>query len=119
MEAKFFGGGYVKTEEPCYTMSNPNSINRMTIDVGFALLTAIVYNNDNGAPVPEISIYLEDKETGMVTQDIALVLQAYNESNGEVIPEMIDCIVWAESDNEDYTNKFQINHYVEEKEDNG
>lgn len=85
---------------------------KITIELGFANLVAELYNHDSKSP--EITVYLEDKTTGLILQDIALIRQAIQENSTEPIPDKIDCLVWADKDNEDYTNKFVIDCYIEE-----
>ena len=85
---------------------------KLSIDLGYALLTV-----EKTIGANEFLICLENKETGLVDQDIALVREALDEITHEAVPEAVECIVWAESDNEDYTDKFFINRYVAEDEE--
>jgi len=91
------------------TTSSDESVDKMHIDLGFANLVVEKYDGDSS--MHEFVIMLVDKETGLAIQDIALVRQAINANNGEIIPEAVDCIVWADSGAEDYTDKFFINCY--------
>jgi hypothetical protein len=60
----------------------------------------------------ELVVFLQDKESKCVTQDIVTVRQA---KEGEIpIPDVIECVVWADENTEDYTDKFLINRYVED-----
>ena len=60
---------------------------------------------------PEISICIE--ENGTPTQDICLVRPHFNEDI-EIEGDDIDCIVWSDEYDEDYTHKFVIKQYEEE-----
>ena len=77
----------------------------MVIDLGFANL--VVEKKDD---FHEFSIYLTNKETGAI-QDIALVHQARDEY-GNTISDAVQCVVWAESDNEEHTDKFLISKCI-------
>ena len=64
----------------------------------------------------EISVYLE--KDGYIYQDLALVRQKY-EYNDEAIknvPGKYEVIVWANCDDEDYTNKYEVEEHVEPEE---
>ena len=84
-------------------------MNKLSIDFGFTILT--VEKSAESSPLQEIHIYLEDKKTGLIHQDIALVRQSVRENSLEKISNSIDCLVWADSENEDYTNKFIIKYW--------
>lgn len=81
---------------------------RMVNDLGFANL---VVERLKESAVPEICISLEDKLTGAFLQDIALVGQAFNYKTGGIIENSVRCLVWADSDDESYTNEFVIEKY--------
>ena len=89
-------------------------MNKMSIDIGFANLTVEKYSNDS--PFCEFSIYLADKELGAIHQDIALVRQAINDK-GHKISDTVECVVWSDCDNEDYTHKFVIDLYKHTEEE--
>jgi len=78
----------------------------LVIDLGWTNLVVEKYEHD------ELTIYLQDKATSCVTQDIAAVRQARN-GNDEPTGEAVECLVWADKDSEDYTNKFVIGKYTE------
>lgn len=78
---------------------------KLTVSLGNMNLVAEVYDSDY--PVKEIVICLEEKESGATIQDIAIVRQATGKSSEEKI-EAVECLVYADSNDEDYTNKFVI-----------
>lgn len=67
----------------------------------------------------ELYVYLCDKND-VIIQDICMVREHYHYNpqteEFETNEEFIDCKVWADSDNEDYTNEFVIGIYDEEEE---
>jgi len=71
----------------------------ISLDLGWANLVVEKYEDD------EFSIFLQDKATNCITQDIVAVRQS--PSGGEVI----ECLVWGDEDSEDYTYKFLIAKY--------
>jgi hypothetical protein len=81
-------------------------MDKIIIDIGCANLVVQKYDSDH--PVSEIIITLDDKKTGLVIQDIATIRQALDEARGKITPDTIECLVWADSCSEDYTNKFTI-----------
>lgn len=85
---------------------------RMVNDIGFANLVVELLE---GSAVTEICISLEDKLTGAFLQDIALVGQAFNYKTGGIIEDSVRCLVWADSEDESYTNEFVIEKYQEEE----
>ena len=66
----------------------------------------------------ELWIHIRDQEDKIV-QDICLVRAHYNyiRSKGEFETDngFVDCLVWGDSDNEDYTDKHVIGVYKEEE----
>ena len=91
--------------------------NRLEIQIGNKKLVAEI--NDWSADAPsEIYVFLED-ENCLVSQDICMVRECFSfnpkQKNFEINSEFVDCFVWGESDNEDYTDKFCIG--VRENED--
>ena len=90
-------------------------MNKMSIDIGFAEL--VVEKAADDSPFREFYIYLRDKESGLIHQDIALVRQAMNENTGQEISDAVDCIVWSDCDTEDYTHKFVIDLYKHTEEE--
>ena len=77
--------------------------------------------NDNNLPeIPiELNVYLTYSD-GKIIQDICLVRPHYDyiRSKGEFETDdnFVDCLVWGDSDDEDYTNKYVIGVYEEEEE---
>ena len=68
----------------------------------------------------EISTYIEDKN-GVILQDICMVRQhsTYEENAVNTDDNKVDCIVWSDSNDEDYTHKFVIDlHDFEQEETN-
>ena len=64
----------------------------------------------------EISIYI--KKDGYILQDLALVRQKHNHDDGDEIihiPGEYEVLVWADENDEDYTNLFEIKEYKEEE----
>lgn len=85
--------------------------NKIRINLDYNLeLVADLYNHDGEHP--EINVYIE--KDGMIYQDICLVRPHENEMC-EQETNLIDCIVWGDKDDEDYTHKFVIGIYEEEK----
>ena len=58
----------------------------------------------------EFIIYFQDKDNGCITQDLVAISQSFNR-NGEPVLNTIDCLVWADEDDENYTNKFSIKRF--------
>ena len=82
-------------------------MNRITVDLGFAVLAAELY--DKGTSTKEITIFLEEKETKEMLQDIAMVSLASKDAEAlEPISGAVECLVWCDKDSEDYTHKFYI-----------
>ena len=84
---------------------------KLSIDLGYALLTV-----EKTIGKDEFLVCLENKETGFVDQDIVLIRKAIDETTHKAVPEAVECIVWADSSTEDYTNKFFINRFVPDDE---
>jgi hypothetical protein len=62
----------------------------------------------------EIIVYLQDKQTNSVTQDIVTVRHAV--VNGVQTQDTVECLVWSDAENEDYTHRFVIKRIPEEEE---
>jgi len=86
-------------------------MDKLIIDVGFANLAVEKYNNN--IAIPEFIIYLEHKQTGLPIQDIILVRQLSNPKANEIIPKVIECLVWSDCHDKNYTHRFTIDHYDE------
>jgi len=88
----------------------------MAVDIGFANLVAETFElkTKTGETVTEVCLLLRDKETGLAIQDVTTVRTAYDEITGEVTPDAVDCLVYADAYDENYTHKFTIERFVEE-----
>ena len=75
---------------------------KIEIDVGFGKLVAERYEGDG--VTPELCVYLLTEDD---IQDIVLVRSVVGK-------EAVECLVWADCDNEDYTKKYLIEKYTGE-----
>ena len=84
---------------------------KIKIDLGFATLVAEkgIYEGSR-----EIYLSLENRK-GVLLQDLAIILQKchYDKYGNLVYDKGIDVTVYADCDNEDYTNRFEIGIYEE------
>jgi hypothetical protein len=91
--------------------------NRIEIPIGNKKLVAFINDWKDDLP-KEIFVSLFDSN-GLVVQDICMVREHYhyNKNQGafEIDDSFIDCKVWADSDNEDYTDEFVIGVYEEDE----
>lgn len=85
--------------------------NKVIIDLGFANLVA---EKSEYTVHPELYITLETKD-GELIQDIALVSQAITKGC-ELVPDAVRCLIWADKDDEDFTDEFIIEKYDENEE---
>ena len=87
-------------------------MDKIKIDLGFAVLVAEKGIDNN---YREIYLSLEDKN-GVWLQDLAIVGQQYHydEELNVVNDRGIDIKIYADSNNEDFTDEFGINIYEEE-----
>lgn len=87
-------------------------MDEIKIDLGFAVLVAEKGIDNN---YREIYLSLEDKN-GVWLQDLAIVGQQYHydEELNVVNDRGIDVKIYADSNNEDFTDEFGINIYEEE-----
>ena len=60
----------------------------------------------------EFVIYFQDKTTKCITQDIVTVRQALD-GEGKTIADAVDCLVWTDDSDENYTHKFCIKQFLE------
>lgn len=79
----------------------------------------VVYVNDWQDQLPkEIFVCIED-ENGVLTQDICMVREHYhfdpNKGSFKRDNTLVDCRVWSDSDNEDYTHEFTVS--IDNKEE--
>ena len=91
--------------------------NKLEIKFGDKKIVAEINDWSDGAP-NELTVYLCDKDNRII-QDICLV-RPYCEINRktyefEINNELIDCFVWSNSDEQDYTHKFVIGVYEEDE----
>lgn len=78
--------------------------NKIYINIGDNMeIVAEVYSYDGVHD--EVSVYIQ--KDGLVHQDICLVRPSEEKCN-------IECLVWADDEDEDYTHKFEIEIYEEE-----
>lgn len=87
-------------------------MDKIKLDLGFAVLVAEKGIDNN---YREIYLSLEDKN-GVWLQDLAIVGQQYHydEELNVVNDRGIDVKIYADSNNEDFTDEFGINIYEEE-----
>ena len=85
--------------------------NRLTIQLGNKKIVAEIYDNNGPEIPPEMCVFLEE-EDGTIIQDICLVRPHYDVNHKtkefETNNDFVDCLVWGDSDDEDYTNKFVV-----------
>ena len=74
-------------------------------------LVAQLYNYDGNHP--EITVYI--RENGLVGQDICLI-RPHEGRDFVQAKDSVDCLVWADEDDDDFTDKFWIQMYKEEEE---
>ena len=85
--------------------------NKIRINLGYNLeLVAEIYNYDGEHP--EIEVYIE--KDGLVHQDICLVRP---HEGKDLVQERdaIDCLVWGNPNNEDFTDEYFIPIWEEEQ----
>lgn len=90
--------------------------NKIRINLGENLeLVAELYNHDGNHP--EITVYIE--KDGVIHQDICLVRpfeQFHSKTmEFETRKDFVECLVWGDSDDEDYTDRHVIGIYEEEE----
>ena len=88
--------------------------NKLTIKFGDYEIVAEIDNRNGPAIPPEMIIYIRDKN-GSIVQDVCLVRPHYEfverKRDFEVNNDYVDCIVWADSYDDDYTDKLMIEVY--------
>lgn len=91
---------------------------KLIIQLGNKKIVAEIYNNNGPEIPPELCVYLQD-EDGVIIQDICLVrpYYEYKKESGyfETNNDFVDCLVWGDSDDEDYTDQFTIKIHEEEE----
>lgn len=90
--------------------------NRIVIDLGFAKLVA-----EKGTDNNYNEIYVGVEKEGSWSQDLAIVREKYHykDNPNSGIPTVVnegkfEVLVYADKNDEDYTNKFIIEQYCEE-----
>lgn len=85
--------------------------NRIEIDLGFATL-AVDKSID---PYSPREIYVSLEKNGLLLQDLVIITQKERYEEGELVyEEGIRVLVYADENNEDYTNEFNIGIYKED-----
>lgn len=79
-------------------------MNKLKIKLSDGNEIVVEINNHDGNH-KEVCIYLEGPE---IVQDICLVRENDEDNN------IIECLVWTDENDEDYTHKFDIKKYKEE-----
>jgi len=59
----------------------------------------------------EFVVCFQDKKTDCITQDIAIIRR--KNCDGELLQNSVECLVWTDDGDEDYTHKFLINQFLE------
>lgn len=90
--------------------------NRIVIDLGFAKLVA-----EKGIDNKYNEVYIGIEKDGVWVQDLAVVRQKYHykDNPNSDIPDVVnedkfEVLVYADKNDEDYTNRFVIEQYNEE-----
>lgn len=69
----------------------------------------------------EVFCYLQEKSTGIIWQDVAIIRQSFfydKNDDFKVVfnPNEVQVLVYADTYSEDYTNEFEFDIYEEEEE---
>lgn len=92
---------------------------KLVIQLGENQIVAEIDDRNTPEIPPEIVIYLQDKD-GNIMQDVCLVRPHYEYNRKmedfETSNDFVDCLVWGDSWNEDYTDKHVIGVYEGEEE---
>ena len=91
--------------------------NRIVIDLGFAKLVA-----EKGIDDKYNEIYVGIEKNGVWVQDLAILREKFHykdSHDSDILPTVVnegkfEVLVYANKDDEDYTNKFIIEQYCEE-----
>lgn len=90
--------------------------NQIEVQIGNKKIVAFVNDWQDGMP-KEIYVSLVDSNN-VIIQDLCMIREHYhynkNQGEFEIDSGLIDCKVWANSDNEDYTDEFVIGVYEED-----
>ena len=90
--------------------------NKIVVNINNDLQLVAVMNdwNPDAKEFAEISVFIQEKTTGLVHQDIAIVGRNYKiTDNGPELHDGISVKVYADENNEDFTNNFIIPIYKE------
>jgi len=92
--------------------------NKLIIPFGSYQIVAEIDDRNQPEIPPEMIICIRDKD-GRIIQDVCLVRPHYEVKHGTMefatYDDVLDCLVWADSDDEDYTHKHIIGVYKEEE----
>ena len=92
--------------------------NKLIIPFGEYKIVAEIDDRNQPEIPPEMVIYIADKDNRIV-QDICLVRPHYYVEHRTMkfitLDDVVDCLVWADSDDEDYTHEHVIGVYKEEE----
>lgn len=86
---------------------------KQSIDIGFANLCVEI---DEQGIRPEIYIFLEGKKNMEEYQEICMVSQMTDPNTQAAIPNHVQCLVWADGQKEDYTNRFIIPYITQNEQ---
>lgn len=93
--------------------------NQIEVKIGNKKLVAYINDWEDELP-KEIFISILD-EQNRCSQDICMVREHYHYDRDTfdciIDPNLIDCRVWADSGNEDYTHEFTIGIYKDEEDE--
>jgi len=78
---------------------------KLVIDIG---TTNLVVEKYEGI---EFIVYFQDKKTDCITQDIITV--RYPLKDGELMCNEVECLVWSDDSDENYTHRFVISQFLE------
>lgn len=91
--------------------------NEMRVDIGNEnFLVVNIYRSGSPKDYPdEISVTVEKE--GNVVQDVCLVRQAYVVEDGSRIPNTVECLLWEDKDDENFTYSAHISVANSDEED--
>ena len=92
--------------------------NKLIIPLGKNKIVAEIDDSNLPEIPPELIVYIVN-EQGQISQDICIVRPHYAVNRKtmefETNNDFVDCLVWGDSDNEDFTDDFCIGVYEEEE----
>lgn len=94
--------------------------NKIIVDINdrFQLVAALNDWGPNAKELAEISVFLQEKATGLIHQDLAVIGRNYKMTdNGPELYDDLSVKVYADANNEDFTDDFTIPIYEEPEED--